>query len=99
MGPTPPPAPKLDEAAIKKRQDDRRRRNIEVEVEELRASLEEQCYDREAIVEICKAKREKLLRKLEKPNAAQDSDDEGGDEDGGSRKGSPEKEPEKAKEE
>merc|ERR1712187_23648 len=80
---------------------DRRRRNIEVEVEELRASLEEQCYDREAIVEICRAKREKLLRKLDKPNATQDSDDEAGDamssKDGGSRQGSPQKEADKLK--
>merc|ERR1711920_742037 len=61
--PAPPRAPMLDEAAVKKRQEDRRLRNIEIQVEELRQTLEEQGVDREAIGDICKAKRERLIQK------------------------------------
>merc|ERR1712187_366869 len=70
----PPRAPMLDEAAVKKRQEDRRLRNIEIQVEELRQTLEEQGVDREAIGDICKAKRERLLQK---GDGEEDSDDDG----------------------
>merc|ERR1712217_827108 len=72
--PAPPRAPILDEAAVKKRQEDRRLRNIEIQVEELRQTLEEQGVDREAIGGICKAKRERLLQK---GDGEEDSDDDG----------------------
>merc|ERR1711948_207364 len=74
LAPAPPRAPMLDEAAVKKRQEDRRLRNIEIQVEELRQTLEEQGVDREAIGDICKAKRERLIQK---GDGEEDSDDDG----------------------
>merc|ERR1712113_236637 len=72
--PAPPRVPLLDEAAVKKLQHDRRLRNIDIQVEELRQTLEEQGVDREAIGDICKAKRERLLQK---GDGEEDSDDDG----------------------